>query len=42
MNADEIIMLGFVILILITTPIAIWFKSQEENEDNYIGTKKRK
>lgn len=33
MNADEIIGLSFIVLIVVTTPIVIWLKSKEENEN---------
>lgn len=42
MKSEEIIMMVFTILILITAPLMIWVKMKEDEEDNYIGTKKRK
>ena len=42
MNSEEIIMMVFTIFILISAPLAVWLKNREEDDDNYIGTKKRK
>lgn len=42
MNSEEIIMLIFTIFILISAPLMVWLKLREEDDDNYIGTKKRK
>lgn len=42
MNSEEIIMLVFTIFILISAPLMVWLKLREEDDDNYIGTKKRK
>lgn len=33
MTADEIIGLSFLVLIVVTTPVVIWFKNKEENEN---------
>ena len=42
MNSEEIIMMVFTIFILISAPLAVWLKNREDDDDNYIGTKKRK
>ena len=42
MNSEEIIMMVFTIFILISAPLAVWLKNREEDDDNYIGTKKHK
>ena len=41
MNSEETIALVFLIALIIVVPTVLWLKSREE-EDDYIGTKKRK